>query len=585
LALVLATTVFLAACASAPERSGPVSKNDYQHMTRSLDWLLQTEMKRASVPGVSVVVVNEQGVVWSKGYGVSGVGAATAVSINTRFRVGSVSKLLTATETLRRADRGEINLDAPLAAQLPGFAVKSRFNDAPPITARALLSHHAGLPTSQLRGMWEARPDDLMRIQALLREQPLLMPPQTYYNYSNLGYTLLGRLIEHKSGQAFSAAMQEHLLQPLGMSQASFERNAEMPGAIATGHRKGQALAPFGLRDEPAGALVASAADMSLFLRFALGDGRPLLRAKAIDAMFEPQFPGLPLDFGHRIGMGWMLSGLDSPGAGPLAWHAGQYPGYAASVAVSRRHGLAAVVLANGEEASSFVTEVAAKAIELALEAKSGEAAKQQPLIQAAKRSDVKEAELAADAGDYAVFGAKSKIAAKGNRLSAELFDNKLDLVPLVDGRFALQKGVLGLLDVTLPDMTLRFATVEGRRFAVLDGLRAPVAFERIEKRPVSQPWRARLGRYTSAGADNALEFLSFELAIEDGVLVAQVKSNSRLTGRDNAQGSVVLETVSDDTATVVGGGAMEGGALQATRRNGRDVLSYSGYELTRSDN
>jgi CubicO group peptidase (beta-lactamase class C family) len=583
----VACCLYLSACSTAHPHSAPVQQGDVSHVTRGMDAMLLSALKRTSVPGAAVAVVDAHGVVWSRAYGATDSRTRTAISMDTCFRVGSVSKLFTATEVMRRAGRGEINLDAPVAAQLSGFHMPSRFEGARPLTTRALLSHHAGLPANRLRGMWEPEPDSLAQLQAALHHEPLIAPPQTRYLYSNLGYAVLGRLIEERSGLPFAAALQHELLQPAGMQHASFERRAQMPPHCAPGHRKGQPVQPSGLRDEPAGALLASAADMAKFLQLVLANGqaqgRQVIATQALDAMFQPQFEGLPLDFGHRMGLGWMLSGVEVPGAGPIAWHAGQYPGYQAAVVLSRSDKLAAVVLANGEEARSFSLQAAAKALELALEVQTGRAAPPRPEPKVVLRTDARPEELAPLAGDYAIFGNKTAIQLKKSRLAVELFDTTLDLVPTTDdGRFVLQKGVLGVLDFTLPDLFVRFTSVDGQRHAVLGGLPAPLAFERLEKRPIPPVWLSRLGRYTSDTADNTLAFREFELAVDDGVLIARIVTNSPVTGLEGGTGRVPLRPVSDDVAEVYSGGALDGGAVQATRRHGKDSLLFSGHLLTK---
>lgn len=578
----------LAGCASAPpQRSGPVVKDDYQHLAQVLDWRVAGAMKQAAVPGVAVAVVDDQRVLWSRGWGLTEAGGTVAVDADTCFRVGSVSKLFTATAVMRLVERGELQLDTPVSALLPGFSMRSAF-DGPPVTVRSLLSHHGGLPGNRLRGMWEAQADTLPQLQKQLASEALVAPPQSRYEYSNVGYAMLGRIVEQRGGQPFAAAMRQELLQPLNMTGARFDGAAHLPVGCAQGHRKGRPLAPFGLRDEPAGALSASATEMAKFLQFMLADGRAggqaLLGPAAVQSMFTPQFEGLPLDFGHRVGLGWLLSGTRVVGAsGPVAWHAGLYPGYHAAVVVSRADRLAAVVLANAEEASAFTVQVASEALALALEAKTGRAQPAATAARPALKAQPDSAGLAALAGDYAVFGTRTRIDARATRLATRLFDNDLDLVPTEDGRYALQKGVLGLVDVTLPDLFLRFTTVQGRRYAVLEGLPAPFAFERLEPRPIPAAWLARQGHYVADAGDNAITFKRFELTAADGVLLARVLTDNRVAGKTDTAGEIVLEPLSEHMARIVGSAAMDGGMLQAERRDGRDVLTYSGYVLTRT--
>jgi hypothetical protein len=298
--------------------------------------------------------------------------------------------------------------------------------------------------------------------------------------------------------------------------------------------------------------------------------------------MFEPQFAGLPLDFGQQTGLGWMLGGLEVPDAARLSWHDGGYPGYFGALIVARTHKLGVIVLANSGEARKFANRVGTKALELALEAKRGV-----PAPAPAARATVAEVEVPSERlnaypGTYVVFGAMSRISRDGGRLSVDALGTRLDLVPVAGDRFVPKKSVLGLFDFPLPDMSVRFDSVEGRRFAVLEGFPAPLAFERIEKKPVPSAWRARLGRYRCENSDATLEFHKLDLAVEDGLLVARVSASSRVLGQEQAEGPVALEAISDDEAIVIGVGNAEGSVIHATRRDGVDVLSYSGYSFTR---
>jgi len=393
-------------------------------------------------------------------------------------------------------------------------------------------------------------------------------------------------VIEEKDGAPFAAVIERDLLRPLGMSRSFFERTARPPVPTAKPHRKGNELAFVGLRDEPAGGLFSSVTDMARFIGFVLAEGRAgdrqLIRADRLQSMFEPQFAGLPLDFGHRMGLGWMLSGLDVPDAGRLSWHDGGYPGYFGALIVARMHKLGVIVLANSGDARKFANRVAMKALELALEAKRGVPAPPPPGHPSFKNVEVPPERLDDYVGRYVIFGTMNRISRNGARLSVDALGTKLDLVPVAGDRFVLKKSVLGLFDVSLPDVSVRFDSVEGRRFAVLEGLPAPFPFERIESKPVPQAWRARLGRYRCENSDALLEFHKMDLVIEDGVLVARVKASSRLLGQENAEGAVALEPISGDEAALIGAGNAEGGVIRATRRDGTDVLSYSGYSFTR---
>jgi len=248
--------------AAIPHRTGPIIKNDYQFLGEYLDWMVNQEANKAHVNAVTVAVVDDQRVVWSKGYGWADVARKVPASPDTLFRVGSISKLFTATEIMRRVERGEIELDAEITKQLPEFSIHSRFANAKPITVRSLLSHHSGLPTDRWNGMFTNKPVDLATLEKQLAEDSLFAAPQSKIHYSNLGFSLLGRIIEVRSNETFESAIKQSILDPLGMAHSTFA-----PTVIdSRGYHQGKEVPFVESRDRPAGSLVTSAHDLARFV-------------------------------------------------------------------------------------------------------------------------------------------------------------------------------------------------------------------------------------------------------------------------------------------------------------------------------
>ena len=131
--------LLLGGCVSAPQHKGPIERGNYQYLGAYLDWMIGSEMKKANVSGLSIAIIDDQKIVWAKGYGFADTAGVPATP-DTLYRVGSISKLLTATEVMQEVDHGNIALDGTLASQLPDFSIHSRFTDAKPITVRALLA-------------------------------------------------------------------------------------------------------------------------------------------------------------------------------------------------------------------------------------------------------------------------------------------------------------------------------------------------------------------------------------------------------------------------------------------------------------
>lgn len=583
--LALLVAAPLAACSSAPRRPDRVTQGDYGYARAHLAWLVRDAMAKHGVKGVSLALVDDQQVVMAEGFGLADEARGVPATAETLYRIGSLSKLFTALEVVRLADGGRIDLDRDVTAYVPRFSMRSRFAATQPVTVRALLAHHAGLPSDLLRGMWVARPGSLEDLVEELREESLASPPQTLFKYSNIGYSLLGRAVELALARPLPDAMRAEILAPIGMSRSSFAEMPELAAETSKGYRSGAAIPALGLRDAPAGSMVSCASDMARFLRFVFAGGRVrgdrLVSEAALDAMFQPQFAGLPLDLGHEVGLGFQLSGL-SPSGRRAAWHTGAYPPFFAVLALLRDEKLGVVLLANGEEARSFALEVATKALELALEVKRGSAA---PPTAAARRPRFHPAPGAVGrrAGRYVVLGELTEIQDAGDRLRASFGGAQLDLVPVASDRFVPEKRLLfGLLRYPLAPLEIQFAEVEGRALAVMRGTPAPLAFERVAPVALPASWLARLGRYAPEDlSGEAFTIRNLRLEDQAGVLVARVALSGLLPGDAAIERRLALRPVSDDEAVVAGIANGEGGTVRAMREGGREVLRYSGFRFS----
>jgi len=200
----------------------------------------------------------------------------------TRFHVGSLTKAVLATGVLRLATEGRLRLDDPALNYLDDL-----FKAAPPpgfedITVRHLLDHTSSLNDAQLWQMFSERavPEDLLNAAFPEAGQQLQLraTPGTRFSYSNVGYTLLGIVIESVTGERYEQYLDRQLLGPLGMEDSTFRFTTQAgdnaDDRLAWGHVDDGSryeAAPMFLR--PAGQFTSTAADLGRFLLFLLGDG------------------------------------------------------------------------------------------------------------------------------------------------------------------------------------------------------------------------------------------------------------------------------------------------------------------------
>lgn len=235
-------------------------------------------MAEQGIPGLAIVLVADDEVAWSEGFGITDANGNAPVTPDTFFSLQSNSKAFSALTILAAVNEGRLDLDTPIAAYLPDFTIRSRFGERPEtrITLRHLLSHTAGLAHeapvgnnySAAAGSFEEH------IQSITRTW-LRYPVGERYAYSNLGIDLAGYIVEKVTGESFADHARNHLLVPVGMAYSSFamDQIRRYPSR-ARGHDTYLASVPLAIPMIPAGGLYASAREMGAFLLFHLRNGR-----------------------------------------------------------------------------------------------------------------------------------------------------------------------------------------------------------------------------------------------------------------------------------------------------------------------
>ena len=275
---------------------------DKREIESFVDKYFQEKMEEHVIPGAVFAIVQNGELLYSKGYGYSDVENEIQVSPEeTVFRIGSVSKIFTATGIMQLTEKGLIDLHTDSNEYNKLFQLD--YKNGTPVTIHNLLTHTAGFDESGKMTI-VLKQDDLQSIGENLKEH---MPKQVREagietQYSNHGYGLLGHLLEEVTGQSFEDYMQEHILQPLEMKDSSFYITKEMNGKLSKSytHFNGQNLEtdPMYFHFGAAGALNATATDMVNFMKFHLANGefngKRLLKEETIELMHHTQYTNHP---------------------------------------------------------------------------------------------------------------------------------------------------------------------------------------------------------------------------------------------------------------------------------------------------
>ncbi len=203
-----------------------------------VDELFSAYARKTKIPGLAYAVMMDGQVVFSGGYGVLDKSAHTPASPQSLFRIASMTKSITAMAILKLRAGGKLQLDDPAHLYIPEMKAISRLTpDARAITIRDLLTHAAGFPEDNPWGdrQLETRDEDLLNL--IGSGLSLSNVPGVAFEYSNLGFALLGRIIRNISGKPYQEYITQEILRPLGMSNTIWEYTEAPADRLAHGYR------------------------------------------------------------------------------------------------------------------------------------------------------------------------------------------------------------------------------------------------------------------------------------------------------------------------------------------------------------
>ena len=387
--LFLCVTCLVFAC-GAPDADAPdvQPRTGYAEAVTALTAMIEREREQKGLAAVSIALVDSDGLVWAAGFGEQSAGVpATAETV---YRVGSVSKLFTDIAVMQLVERGEIDIDVPVADYLPDFAPDNR--SGTPITLRQLMSHRSGLIREPPVGNYfDDGGASLAATVASLQGTPLIYEPETRTKYSNAGIAVVGRVLEVARGEPFADYVKRAVLDPLGMANSAFTPDPNVVDDLADAYMWGVdrpdfAAPTFELGMSPAGSMYSTVLDLASFLEvmFRRGEsgepgesepgesGEPgapsrLLAPETLEAMWEPQFArpgatagyGLGFNVGARFGERWL-------------GHGGAIYGFSTQLAFLPGSQIGVVVVSAVDGTNTVTSRVADAALELMQAVRSG---------------------------------------------------------------------------------------------------------------------------------------------------------------------------------------------------------------------
>jgi CubicO group peptidase (beta-lactamase class C family) len=577
-ALLIASCLSLSACLNPLVAPESVSRGDFRTIENYLSGLVDQEMSDHEITGISIALIDDQKIIWQKGFGFADLENKIPATPETIYRAGSISKVFTAAATMQLAEQGKIDIDQPLVKALPEFSIKSRFTDAAPVTPRNVMTHHSGLPSNYYRGLFVRNPDPFESVLDDIRDEYLSTPPNTVFSYSNLGMALLGVSVEKISGQAFNEYMGQHFFQPLGMTGSGFASRA-----VTKAYDHNKPIEVFSLRDMPAANLLSNVVDLSQFVKMQFAEGRAgnqqILLPATTREMVRVQNANLPLTFDSHVGLGWLLSGIQVPGAGRVASHGGSLPDSHSMMSILPDHKLGVVILTNSATSAGSVSKIASESLRLMLEAKTGIRPPPKTIVRAEERAP-NEDELSFFNGHFDTPVGLVNVSSESGKINVDAVGHKFQLVTHEDGLLSVKYKLLGLMPIRVgifDKIRLSTATVNGRHIIVGKlGEETQVFGEKLRPAPIPDNFRKLIGKYEIINKNDGPTPDKILLKEELGQLVGELSfpEKPELTLR------IAFQPVSENEAITAGLGNGRGDTLRVFKQDGEDRIAFSGLQL-----
>lgn len=417
----------------------------FQPAYQRLDEFIARHMKEHGAPGMTLSLADRNGLLRSSQYGFADLKAGLKVSPQTLFEIGSISKSFVGIAIVQLAEEGKLDLHKPVTAYLPWLKVETSF---PPFSTHHLLSHTSGLAGVPL----------LTRVVATTLRTGF--EPGTRFLYSNIGYVLLGFILEAIEKQPFADIVRKRVLDPLGMSASAPIIANSIRDRVAVGYGPLKPDRPFPIRGqlgeapwievpEAAGSIAATANDMSNYLRMLLNRGQGpkvrVLSEKAFELFTKPviraPFRGEEASYAYGVF-------VSDVGSHKLLRHTGGMVAFSSSMYADITDGFAAFASVNARLSGGYrPVAVTRYALDLLSAAASG---KELPALPPPLPSPDRITNAAEYAGTFtSPDGKKLVLVAQGNQLALEHNGRRIPLEQAGRDRFIVKHPDFELFALT----------------------------------------------------------------------------------------------------------------------------------------
>ncbi len=411
-----------------------LSLNIFAQNFDELEKTIQAEMKEKNAVGAAIAIVKGDKIIYAKGFGAANAETNAAVTADTLFQVGSITKTFTAAMILSLAEEGRLKLDEPI-----GVYAKNLSPKLAKITLNQLLSHTAGI-IDEPDEFGAANEDAMATYIRSWKNDYALFDAGEVFSYSNSGFALAGFTAQEAVGKSYTDLMQEKIFAPLKMRSATFRPTVAMTFPLAVGHtwkpnEKPNVVRPLpqDTRLYPAGTFYASLNDLARFATAFLNggkiDGEQIIKPAVFEKMSAPHAKQLSAADDSSYGYGLFMN--TSRGVRQV-WHDGSMTGYVAQIKFIPEQRVAVIILGNTN--NIVLNKTQERALELTANLQPAEETKLKNAL------PMTAAEMQDYVGTYNQPNRwKIEILVKENKLFIRELNQELPLTKIGENRFSLQ--------------------------------------------------------------------------------------------------------------------------------------------------
>jgi len=422
---IVALTLVIGLAVSSASRGLQEQHPDFAQ----LETVLLEELKETNTPGATVAIVIGDRLIYSKAFGISNIETGTPMTTNMLFRIGSTTKMFTATALVTLAQQGKLKLDERVGKYVDGL--NSRVGS---VTAHQLLSHTAGIIDEA--PMYGDHDDAAMgRTVRGWKDNQLFTEPGKIISYSNPGYWLAGYVVESISGKPYADQLSEMIFKPVGMTSTTFRPTVAMTYPLAQGHNSSAKTPPTVVRpfadnaaSWPAGSLFTNVLDLSRFVIALLNNGKlegnQVLLPEVIAQISTPHV-SIQSQPDAKYGYGLMISNYRGL---RIVEHGGSRSGYGSVIKMAPDYRFGVIVL--GNRTGVALNKTADKAMELMLPLKPAPAQNKIDLPMSVS-------EMNKCVGKYGQRDATAEILVRDGKLVLKIGGSELPVRKIGDNRFA----------------------------------------------------------------------------------------------------------------------------------------------------